>query len=104
MLKFEELLKRWHDGGLSGAEAGEFWGCSERQFRRYRQRYEKDGLDGLVDYNPVYHLLQIVRAPLLQGDWPTMENYAYCLGLIAVVTLLAVLVGRSAENKVIFYL
>jgi hypothetical protein len=31
MLKFEELLKRWHDGELSGAEAGQYWGCSERQ-------------------------------------------------------------------------
>ena len=49
MLKFEELLKRWHDGELSGAEAGEFLGCSERQFRRWRRRYEEDGLEGLVD-------------------------------------------------------
>ena len=49
MLKFEELLKRWHSGELSGAEAGEFLGCSERQFRRYRRRYEEDGLEGLVD-------------------------------------------------------
>ena len=49
MLKFEELLKRWHHGELSGAEAGEFLGCSERQFRRYRRRYEEDGLEGLVD-------------------------------------------------------
>jgi transposase len=49
MEKFEELLKRWHDGELSGAEAGEFLGCSERQFRRSRRRYEEDGLDGLVD-------------------------------------------------------
>lgn len=49
MEKFEELLKRWHHGELSGAEAGEFLGCSERQFRRYRRRYEEDGLEGLVD-------------------------------------------------------
>ena len=41
MLKFEELLKRWHHG--------EFLGCSERQFRRYRRRDEEDGLEGLVD-------------------------------------------------------
>ena len=34
MLTFEELLKRWHHGELSGAEVGEFLGCSERQFRR----------------------------------------------------------------------
>jgi transposase len=49
MSKFEDLLKRWHDGDLSGAEAGEMLGCSERQFRRYRRRYEEDGLEGLID-------------------------------------------------------
>ena len=49
-------------------------------------------------------MLQIVRAPLLHGAWPIMENYAYCLGLIVSLTLLAWLVGRSAEKKVIFYL
>ena len=61
-------------------------------------------LHGLVDYNPVYHLLEIVRAPLLHGVWPVMENYAYCLGLIVCLTILAWLVGRTAEKKVIFYL
>ncbi len=28
-------------------EAGELLGMSERQFRRYRDRYEEDGLEGL---------------------------------------------------------
>ncbi len=30
-------------------EAGELLGMSERQFRRYRDRYEEDGLEGLLD-------------------------------------------------------
>ena len=30
-------------------EAGEILGCSERQFRRYRARYEEEGLQGLFD-------------------------------------------------------
>src|SRR3979411_967865 len=47
--KFEELLRRWDRGELSGSEAGELLGCSERQFRRYRRRYEEDGLEGLAD-------------------------------------------------------
>ena len=34
---------------VGGAEAGEFLGCSERQFRRCRRRYEEDGLEELVD-------------------------------------------------------
>src|SRR5258708_7136225 len=49
MEKFEDLLRRWDRGELSGSEAGESLGCSERQFRRYRRRYEEDGLEGLVD-------------------------------------------------------
>ncbi|MCP4385498.1 MAG: helix-turn-helix domain-containing protein [Hyphomicrobiales bacterium] len=31
------------------AEAGEILGCSERQFRRYRDRHEEEGLAGLAD-------------------------------------------------------
>ena len=49
MQKFRDVLSRWERGGLSMAEAGELLGMSERQFRRYRDRYAEDGLDGLVD-------------------------------------------------------
>jgi transposase len=49
MQKFRDVLSRWECGELSMLEAGELLGVSERQFRRYRERYEEDGLDGLVD-------------------------------------------------------
>jgi transposase len=49
MEKFRGVLSRWERKELSAQEAGEILGCSERQFRRYRQRYEEDGLAGLVD-------------------------------------------------------
>ena len=39
---------------------------------------ENGGLGALVDYNPIYHLLEIVRAPLLRGEWPTAANFAMC--------------------------
>ena len=42
-----EPLKRKE---LSAMEAGELLGCSERQFRRYRRRYEEEGLAGLLDF------------------------------------------------------
>lgn len=66
--------------------------------------FRKGGLDILVDYNPIYHVLQLVRAPLLDGVWPTLENYMFPLVTAVVFALLAWLVGRSAEKKVIFYL
>jgi Helix-turn-helix domain len=49
MQKFRDVLSRWERKELSAMEAGEILGCSERQFRRYRRRYEEDGEDGLVD-------------------------------------------------------
>lgn len=61
-------------------------------------------LNALVDYNPIYHLLQLIRAPLLHGKWPTLENYVYCLGTILVFSFLAWIVGRRSEERVIFYL
>ena len=49
MQKFRDVLSRWEAGELSMIEAGELLGVSERQFRRYRDRYEEDGLEGLID-------------------------------------------------------
>lgn len=62
------------------------------------------GLAPLVDWNPIYHLLEIVRAPLLSGRWPTAGNFVFALGLCALFALLAWRVGRQMERKVIFYL
>jgi len=49
MQNFLDVLRRWDGGDLSMAEAGELLGMSERQFRRYRDRYEEAGEAGLVD-------------------------------------------------------
>jgi lipopolysaccharide transport system permease protein len=62
------------------------------------------GLDVLVDYNPIYHLLQTVRAPLLSGQWPTIMNYGFCVATILVLAIVAFAIGRRAERSVIFYL
>lgn len=49
MEKFRDVLGRFETRELSGADAGELLGMSERQFRRYRRRYEEEGDDGLRD-------------------------------------------------------
>ena len=49
LMKFEEVYGRSHRGGLSQAEAAEVLGVSERTFRRWRDRYEAEGADGLYD-------------------------------------------------------
>jgi transposase len=49
MQKFKDVLGRWETKKLSGLEAAEILGVSERTFRRCRQRYEESGIEGLVD-------------------------------------------------------
>ena len=49
LMKFAEVYGRTHRGGLSQAEAAEVLGVSERTFRRWRDRYEAEGADGLYD-------------------------------------------------------
>lgn len=66
--------------------------------------FRNSGLAVLVDYNPIYHLLQIVRAPLLLGQWPTTENYIYCAATIVLLSIVAWQIGRRLERKMIFYL
>jgi len=49
LMKFEDVYGRWYGDELSQAEAAEILGMSERTFRRYRDRLEADGADGLYD-------------------------------------------------------
>jgi transposase len=48
-MKFEEIHDRFRRGRLSLAEAADCLGVSERTFRRWRGRYDADGLSGLLD-------------------------------------------------------
>lgn len=49
MQKFREVLSRWSSRRLSGLDAAEVLGMSERTFRRYRQRFEEESDAGLLD-------------------------------------------------------
>jgi transposase len=49
MEKFLDVYGRWEQRELTQAEAAEILGRSERQFRRYIDLYESEGLEGLRD-------------------------------------------------------
>ncbi|MGH6890849.1 MAG: ISNCY family transposase [Dongiaceae bacterium] len=48
-MKFEVYWERWQRWELSQVEAAEALGVTERTFRRWRQRYDEEGIDGLSD-------------------------------------------------------
>lgn len=66
--------------------------------------FRKGNMQYFIDYNPIYHLLEIVRAPLLRGDWPTFVNFYWCSATVIALSSVAFLMGRRSERKVIFYL
>ena len=49
LMKFEEVYARTRVRRLSQAEAAEMLGMSERTFRRWRDRFEAEGAEGLYD-------------------------------------------------------
>jgi transposase len=48
-MRFEEAYGAWTEGRLSQEEAASLLGVCARTFRRYIDRYEEEGLDGLID-------------------------------------------------------
>jgi transposase len=48
-MRFEEAYAGWQGGHLRQEEAARLLGVCERTFRRYVDRYEEEGVDGLID-------------------------------------------------------
>ncbi len=65
--------------------------------------FRENKLSYLVDYNPIYHVLQLFRAPMLSGTWPEPENFLYAFGLVGGFWLIAALLIHRREKTLIFY-
>ncbi len=48
-MRFEEAFELWQSKSLTQEEAAQLLGVCDRSFRRYIDRYEEDGLQGLID-------------------------------------------------------
>jgi len=57
----------------------------------------------IADLNPVYHLIELVRAPLL-GDTPSALSWISSLGAAIAGLLLAALLLRRAERRIVYWL
>jgi transposase len=49
LMRFKEVYGSWQEDRLTQAEAALILGVTDRTFRRYIDRYEESGLEGLVD-------------------------------------------------------
>ncbi|CAN7746670.1 ABC transporter permease [Caballeronia sp. LjRoot29] len=57
----------------------------------------------LLDFNPAYHLLEIVRAPLL-GDLPTMTNWVVACAMALAGWLFAVVLYGRYKRRIAYWL
>ena len=73
-MRFEEVYERWSVKRLTQEEAAQLLGVCERTFRRYINRYEEEGLEGLIDkrLNEVSHreapVDEVVRLEVLYKE------------------------------------
>ncbi len=76
-MRFEEAYTDWQEGRLTQAEAARLLGVCERTLRRQIDRYESDGIEGLIDKRlsqlshlraPVDEVMELVD--LYRSDYP----------------------------------
>ena len=61
-------------------------------------------LGWLLTWNPVYHLMMIVRVPMLYNDAPELAHYVASAISIAFVAAIAVIAMRMARARLVFWL
>lgn len=66
---------------------------------RHRSR-----LTWLVNYNPLAHVLDLIRLPILKGEIAPWTSYAWGLGFTVVVGLLALWCLKKLEQNLVFWL
>jgi ABC-type polysaccharide/polyol phosphate export permease len=57
----------------------------------------------IIDYNPFYHLIELVRAPLL-GQQPTILNYGFTVALLVSGTLLTMYLYKLKSHRLSYWL
>ncbi len=61
-------------------------------------------LDFVFQYNPLYYLIDIVRYPILEGEFPPFESYVIAAFYALVTWVVAAAVARRLDNRLVFLL
>ena len=88
IMLFEEVYGTWTERRLTQEEAAELLGVCPRTFRRWAERWEEDGLDGLRDRRllgashraaPVDEVMRMVdRHRTRHEGWSVRHFYSWC--------------------------
>jgi ABC-type polysaccharide/polyol phosphate export permease len=61
------------------------------------------GREFIADVNPIYHLIELMRAPLL-GDMPSTLSWLVAVGVAAVGLVFAALLLRRVDRRIVYWL
>lgn len=59
-------------------------------------------LGWVVQYNPLYHLLEIVREPLV-GHVPALENWLWCLAMLVIGSTLTFIIYALTRDRLAYW-
>lgn len=62
------------------------------------------GLGWLLTFNPLYHLMMLVRVPMLNNDVPELSHYLASALSLAFVLTVAIVLMRWARDRLVFWL
>jgi len=62
------------------------------------------GLGWLLTFNPLYHLMMLVRVPMLYNDVPETSHYVASLISVGFFLVFSVLAMRFARHRLVFWL
>ena len=65
--------------------------------------FEARELAALLEYNPVTHILNLVRAPILYGRLPDLLDFAFVIGLGVLLYILAIWRMSRVEKTLVYY-
>jgi ABC-type polysaccharide/polyol phosphate export permease len=70
----------------------------------YPRILKERGLEWLLAYNPFAAMLELIRAPLVDGKLPSEHAYLFALGTVVVVASAAVVTLARCQRRLVFYL
>ncbi|MDB4048717.1 ABC transporter permease [Luminiphilus sp.] len=66
--------------------------------------FRNGGLHVLVDFNPIYHLLELFRDPILRGVWPDIIHFYWSICSAALLAVVCMYFHYKLERRTVFFL
>lgn len=66
--------------------------------------FKNANLGFMVEYNPVTHILNLFRKPLLQGVFPSIADYFFVIGILIILYAIAIIKVYKEEKNIIYYI